>query len=146
MFRNDPTLRLFLPAKQYRPVAIEYQRIWPLQAGLVIVYQRKHDQIGGMMKKLVKSVALAAMLGTTAIAAEAACYADYKAKRDNPLKLHYGVVELPDSACGSLQAATANIAPRLAANGWVLLNVLSIFNADGLAQRKESAGEYYLRY
>lgn len=98
------------------------------------------------MKKLTRTVALAAMLGTTAFAADAACYADYKAKRDNPLKLHYGVVELPDAACGSLTAAAANIAPRLAANGWVLLNVLSIFNADGLAQRKESAGEYYLRY
>ncbi|HGG65793.1 MAG TPA: hypothetical protein ENK34_14610, partial [Rhodobacteraceae bacterium] len=61
----------------------------------VIVYQRRQDQIEAMMKKLTRTVALAAMLGTTAFAADAACYADYKAKRDNPLKLHYGVVELP---------------------------------------------------
>ncbi len=98
------------------------------------------------MKRLARSVALAAILTVPALAAQAACYADYKAKRDNPLKLHYGVIELPAAACASLPAAAGNIAPRLAADGWVLLNVLSVFDATGLAQRKESAGEYYLRY
>jgi len=98
------------------------------------------------MKTLVKTIALAAMLTLPALAADAGCYADYKAKRDNPLKLHYGVVALPDAACGSLKAASANISQRLAANGWILLNVLSIFDASGLPQRKKSAGEYYLRY
>ncbi len=99
-----------------------------------------------MMKKLMKTVALTALLVLPALGAQAECYADYKAKRDNPLKLHYGVVQLPDNACGSLQAAASNISQRLAANGWVLLNVLSIFDASGLPQRRESAGEYYLRY
>jgi len=99
-----------------------------------------------MMKTLMKTVALAAMLTLPALAAQAGCYADYKAKRDNPLKLHYGVVQLPDNACGSLQAAASNISGRLAGDGWVLLNVLSIFDASGLPQRSESAGEYYLRY
>ena len=99
-----------------------------------------------MMKTFAKTIALAAMLALPALAAEAGCYADYKAKRDNPLKLHYGVVQLPDNACGSTQAAAANISPRLAANGWILLNVLSIFDQNGLAQRRKSAGQYYLRY
>lgn len=98
------------------------------------------------MKQLIHSVALAALLAFPALSAQAGCYADYKAKRDNPLKLHYGVVELPDSACGSKQAAASNISGRLAGGGWLLLNVLSIFDQNGLSQRRESAGEYYLRY
>ena len=98
------------------------------------------------MKQLIHSVALAALLALPALSAQAGCYADYKAKRDNPLKLHYGVVELPDSACASTQAAASNISQRLAADGWLLLNVLSIFDQSGLPQRRESAGEYYLRY
>ncbi len=98
------------------------------------------------MKQLLHTVALATALALPALSAQAGCYADYKAKRDNPLKLHYGVVQLPDSACGSTQAAARNISQRLARNGWVLLNVLSIFDQNGLAQRRKSAGEYYLRY
>ena len=35
--------------------------------------------------------------------ASAACYADYKAKQDNPLKLHYGVAELT-GACANKEA------------------------------------------
>lgn len=75
----------------------------------------------------------------------AACYADYKAKQDNPLQLHYGVAELPDNAC-SPQAAARALAPRLARGGWTLLNILSIFGPEGLDQRKASAGQYFLRY
>ncbi|WP_415183752.1 hypothetical protein [Phaeovulum sp.] len=77
--------------------------------------------------------------------ANADCYADYKAKQDKPLRLHYGVAKLPDSACSAGAAAKA-LAPRLAKGGWTLLNILSIFGPDGLDQRKASAGPYYLRY
>ena len=82
----------------------------------------------------------------TAAPAAAACYADYKAKRGNPLQLHYGVIELPDSACGSPGAAAPQVAARIARDGWDLLNVVSVFGSDGLNQRKESAGAYYLKY
>lgn len=78
--------------------------------------------------------------------AQAACYADYKAKKDGPLQLHYGVMELPASACGSASSAAQAIAPRLAKAGWTLLNVLSVFDDAGLAERKASAGRYYLRF
>lgn len=77
--------------------------------------------------------------------ADAACYADYKAKRDNPLRLHYGVIELPDDAC-TPGAASRAIAGRIARDGWTLLNVLSIFGAEGLEERKASAGQFHLRY
>lgn len=85
----------------------------------------------------------AALLAGTA---DAACYADYKAKQDRPLRLHYGVAEIPDSACGSRQAAAQAIAPRLEQQGWTLLNVVSIFGPEGLDQRRDSAGQYFLRY
>ncbi|MEM9797703.1 MAG: hypothetical protein AAF919_14520 [Pseudomonadota bacterium] len=76
---------------------------------------------------------------------QAACYADYKAKKDNPLQLHYGVVELPDSACGGTGAAQSVIAGRLR-DGWTLLQVISVFGQEGLNERRGRAGEFFLRY
>ena len=76
--------------------------------------------------------------------AAAACFADYKAKQDNPLRLHYGVVELR-GACDA-NAAAREIASRISRDGWQLLNVVSVFDEAGLDQRRQSAGQYYLRY
>ena len=74
----------------------------------------------------------------------AACYADYKAKRDNPLRLHYGVVEVRgDCTAGN---AADQLRSALARDGWQLLNVVSVFDDAGLDQRRDSAGEYFLRY
>ncbi len=96
---------------------------------------------------IVRIILAASLAGALAVsAANAACYADYKAKRDNPLRLHYGVIELPDAACGSKKAARPEIARRIAPDGWTLLNILSIFGAEGLENRKETAGEFFLRY
>lgn len=89
--------------------------------------------------------ALLALALLAAAPAQAECYADYKAKQDNPLRLHYGVAAVPDNAC-SKSAAAAVLAPRLAQAGWKLLNVVSVFGPDGLDQRKDSAGEFFLRY
>ncbi len=111
-----------------------------------IEYQRAPAQNWRVMKRLLHTTLTAFMLAIAATAAGAECYADYKAKRDNPLKLQYGVIALSDTACGSLEDAAREIAPRIAVDGWILLNVLSIFDASGLAQRQESAGQYYLRY
>ena len=92
------------------------------------------------MKQILLTFAVLMM----AFPATAACFADYKAKRDNPLRLHYGVVEVT-GAC-TVQAARAEIAQRIARDGWQLLNVVSIFGPEGLAERKESAGTYFLRF
>jgi hypothetical protein len=83
---------------------------------------------------------------TVAGAAQAQCYADYKAKRGQPMQLHYGVIALPQSACGNTGAAAAQIAPRLAADGWELLSVVSVFGQEGLASRQGNAGAFFLRY
>ena len=82
----------------------------------------------------------------TSLPAQASCYADYKAKQDAPLRLAYGVAEISDAGCSGAGAAAAELAPRLAAAGWTLLTVLSIFGAEGLEERKASAGEFFLRY
>jgi hypothetical protein len=90
-------------------------------------------------------LALAATLAVLALPAQAACYADYKAKQDNPLRLHYGVIELPDNAC-TPDGAQAEAARRLGAQGWTLLNIISVFGAEGLDGRKANAGAHFLRY
>lgn len=92
-------------------------------------------------------IGAAVLLASLALAgvAQAECYADYKAKQDSPLRLHYGVIAVPDEAC-SAGAAAKVIAPRLAKRGWTLLNVLSVFGPQGLAERKASAGDYYLSF
>lgn len=93
------------------------------------------------MKQIILSLSL--MLAAAPV--QAACYADYKAKQDNPLRLQYGVSQVPDAAC-SVAAAADHLAPRLAADGWQLLNVLGVFDDSGLEQRRESAGPWFLRY
>jgi hypothetical protein len=80
-----------------------------------------------------------------ASAAQADCYADYKAKQDNPLRLTYGVAQVSDANCDP-SAATSELAPRLDAAGWTLLTVLSTFGPEGLEERKANAGDHYLRY
>ena len=94
-----------------------------------------------MIKTGVFAVILLALAGQ----ASAACYADYKAKKDNPLQLHYGVAQVSESNCTPGKAA-GELKPRLRADGWTVLNVLSTFGPEGLAERKASAGAYFLRY
>lgn len=92
------------------------------------------------MKRTFLPLVFCALAG----AAQASCYADYKAKQDNPLRLHYGVAEVT----GACTAANARVelAPRVAAAGWELLNIVSVFEENGLAERRESAGPFFLRY
>ncbi|MDP5086338.1 MAG: hypothetical protein NWQ23_13030 [Yoonia sp.] len=85
---------------------------------------------------------MALMLSTTL--AQAACYADYKAKQDDPLRLHYGVAEVRGDC--SVSSAERQLRQSLAGDGWQLLNVLGVFDDAGLDERKDSAGEYFLRY
>lgn len=93
------------------------------------------------IRLLLMSACLASM---ASVASAQDCYADYKAKQNDPLRLHYGVAALR-SDC-SKAAATRELEGRLKAGGWVLLNVLSVFEASGLDQRKNDAGQFYLRY
>lgn len=98
-----------------------------------------------MMKNMMTALLLTAGLALP-ISAASPCYADYKAKKDKPLQLHYGVVQLPDRACASRNAAARAVAKRIAADGWQLLTVMSVFGPEGLDRREDSAGKYFLRY
>jgi hypothetical protein len=75
----------------------------------------------------------------------AACFADYRASAENPLRLHYGVMELSQEQC-TLDAVRGEISRRLSANGWQLLQVVSVFGEDELNQREADAREFFLRY
>ncbi len=97
-----------------------------------------------MMYKTLLPLSVVLVLGLSAPVSAADCYADYKAKKDNPLRLHYGVVQLR-GVCKK-QAAKGEIAARISAQGWTLLNVMSVFGPEGLKQRKGNAGPYYLRF
>lgn len=88
---------------------------------------------------------LIAVAVMAASSAGAECYADYKAKKDDPLRLHYGVAEVSDASCDP-SAAASELAPRLANAGWTLLSVMSTFGPEGLDERKASAGDNFLRY
>lgn len=98
-----------------------------------------------MMKTLVYMIALTLGLALAG-QASAACYADFKAKKSSPLTLIYGVVKLPDSICGNSGKVKKNVAKRIKVGGWSLLNVVSVFGPEGLAQRQNNAGSYYLKY
>ena len=97
------------------------------------------------MNKLLKKIAVAMLLtGLTTGVAQAECYFTYKAKKENPLQLHYGVIRL-DQSC-SEPADRDQIATRIAKDGWTLLVVSSPVPQRELNSKKEEAGEYFLRY
>lgn len=96
------------------------------------------------MTRPALALAALALLAALSGPAAAACFADYKAKQDDPLRLHYGVVELRGPC--ERAAAEQEIAARIARDGWQLLNVVSVFDEAGLDERRQSAGQYYLRY
>jgi hypothetical protein len=84
------------------------------------------------------------LLVAGAARAQGTCYADYKASREQPLQLQYGVAEIRGEC--TIPEAKAELEPRLAADDWQLLEVISTFDESGLEERRESAGEYFLRY
>ena len=108
-----------------------------------IEYQRAKAQ-NEIMKNVTLSLLMAFFAGLAVPASAANCYADYKAKQDNPLRLHYGVAQVK-GACDK-GSARAELTERLGAQGWTLLNVVSVFGDEGLAQRRDSAGPNYLRF
>jgi hypothetical protein len=79
-----------------------------------------------------------------AAAQQGPAIADYKASREEPLELQYGVAEVYGEC--TVPAAEDELTPRLASDDWQLLEVIDTFDESGLEERRESAGEYFLRY
>ena len=74
------------------------------------------------------------------------CYADYKAKKNNPLRLHYGISKINTDLCENRNAITLDLESRLQSSGWILLKLLDVFGNEGIDERKDSAGIYFLKY
>ena len=98
------------------------------------------------MRNVMISLVVGILSLFAAQTAAAACFADYKAKQEKPLRLHYGVVEVAIQPCRLSRAVTDHVAQRVSAGGWTLLKVETVFDETGLEARKRDAGEYYLRY
>lgn len=76
-----------------------------------------------MIKTLIP-LALAALAALVASPASAACVAEYKAKRDNPLELFYDTAII-NGEC-TIVSASAELQGKLAGDGITLLKVLSV--------------------
>lgn len=96
------------------------------------------------MRHLLIPLALIGAFALPVPALAAECFADYKAKQDNPLRLHYGIMQL-QGACEP-DSARAEVSARLAQGGWTLLNIMSVFGPEGLDERRANAGSFYLRF
>lgn len=72
--------------------------------------------------KHILAPALVALTLLTPALAFAACSVEYKAKRDDPLRLDHGTIVL--DACESAAQVEREVRTRLAANGWILLKIL----------------------
>ena len=77
---------------------------------------------GPMKHALIISALVWALAATTA---SAACVAEYKAKRDNPLRLDYGTVTVQGNNCTASGVQSA-VRAQLASQGWTLLSILSV--------------------
>ncbi len=96
-----------------------------------------------LMRHLILGASFVVLM---AAPSQAACYADYQAKTDNPLRLHYGVIALSDAACADMESVETEASTRLEQGGWTLLRILSRFGSEGLKSRRADAGQNYLRF
>ena len=76
------------------------------------------------MKNFMISIVATLILTLSTQAANAACYAEYKAKRDNPLELFYDVAQVGGKC--TIADATQRLKKQLAKQGLTLLKVLSV--------------------
>lgn len=84
------------------------------------------------------------LLGSASFA-QAACFAHYKAKQEDPLKLHYGIAQIADAAC-TPDAAKSILENRLSGQGWTLLNIVKVSPNAPTPQEQANAGEYFFRF
>lgn len=95
------------------------------------------------MKTLLTSLLFALALAGTA---RADCFVEYKAKQDDPLRLHYGIVALPGGCPLKMPAVERPVRERLEVDGWKLLTILGFGTNAPTAEQEANAGEYFLRY
>ncbi|RKT27924.1 hypothetical protein BXY70_3280 [Roseovarius halotolerans] len=79
-----------------------------------------------MKRNIIILATATVMTLANAATAQAACFAEYKAKRDNPLELFYDVAQI-SGPCTKANAR-AQLQQMLARQGLTLLKVLSVKN------------------
>ncbi len=92
--------------------------------GRRILNSRAVRRILSFMKRMLRIITLSTGLAMIAAGAHAACYVEYKAKRDNPLELFYNVAVV--SGPCTRASARPQIRAMLAAQGLTLLKILSV--------------------
>ena len=112
---------------------------------VLLIFRPSQLRVAGMRYVFI-GIATFVLSAVVAGSASAACYADYKAKQEDPLRLHYGVMQVDANPCRMSRAVTRGVERRLSSGGWMLLQVESVFDETGLEGRKRDAGQFYLRY
>lgn len=96
------------------------------------------------MKQIVMTIALWALM---AAAGQAECFVGYKAKQDDPLRLHYGIMHVTDAPlCADAALLEGHIANRLGDAGWTLLHIVEVQQTPPTDEQREVAGDYFQRF
>lgn len=74
---------------------------------------------------MTRSFLIATLVLGLAAGQAAACTVEYKAKKDDPLRLEQSTMTVPDTACTE-EAAAPIVAAELAKRGWILLSIVSV--------------------
>ena len=72
------------------------------------------------------------------------CFVLYKAKKDNPLKLHLGLIQI-NGQCSDhdVQGITSK---RLSSTGWKLLQIVTASGNIDKKKMESDLGDYFLKY
>ena len=97
-----------------------------------------------MLFKLIK-ISLVLCFTTLFSAAYAnECFVLYKAKKDNPLKLHLGLIQI-NGQCASHDIEGITI-QRLNSTGWKLLQIVKTSSNIDAEKMEKDLGDYFLKY
>ena len=72
------------------------------------------------------------------------CFVLYKAKKDNPLKLHLGLIQI-NGQCASHDIEGITI-QRLNSSGWKLLKIVKFTGKIEVEKMEKDLGDYFLKY
>jgi hypothetical protein len=72
------------------------------------------------------------------------CFVLYKAKKNNPLKLHLGLMQINETC--TMKDIGTKINNRLNSNGWTLLQIVKANENVKIEKMKRDLGEYFLKY
>jgi hypothetical protein len=97
-----------------------------------------------MLFKLIK-ISLALCFATFFSASHAnECFVLYKAKKDNPLKLHLGLIQINGQCSDHDVESITN--KRLSSTGWKLLQIVTASGNIDTKKMESDLGDYFLKY